>query len=82
MIDNSEIVTYFNKLADVSFTKATNEGTHYHLIIVANVFLNKTKMQRQQWVYNHLKEYIINGEIHALTMQTWTEAEWEHKQYG
>lgn len=57
------------------------DGKHYELTIVSDVFEGQTKVKRQLWVYALLNEHIVSGQLHAIQMNTWTNAEWE-KQRG
>ena len=76
MISNEEIEQNFRKIDDVFYVKVEGDGYHYDLTIVSDVFLNKTKVARQQWVYAQLKELITTGMLHAINMKTWTQEEW------
>lgn len=77
MVTNEEIERHLLTSGDVDFVQMKGDGYHYQLTIVSEVFLGKTKVARQQWVYAKLKDYITSGSLHALTMQTFTKAEWE-----
>ena len=81
MVSNEELESYLLGLDEVDYVQVTGDGHHYNLTIVSDVFLEKAKVARQQWVYAKLKEYITSGRLHALNMKTWTKAEWE-KQRG
>ena len=65
----------------VEYVQVKGDGYHYDLTIVSDVFLGKSKVARQQWVYAQLKDEITTGNLHALSMKTWTKNEWE-KQRG
>ena len=77
MVSNEELETYLSGIDDVAYVQVIGDGYHYQLTIVSDVFLEKSKVARQQWVYAKLKEYITSGRLHALNMKTWTKAEWE-----
>ncbi|MFY7697427.1 MAG: BolA family protein [Legionella sp.] len=77
MIKNEQIEQCLKSLPGVDDVKVSGDGYHYKLTIVSDIFLGKTKILRQQWVYAQLKEYIISGELHALSMNTLTKDEWE-----
>lgn len=77
MISNEELERSLLESDEVEFVKVDGDGYHYQLTIVSDIFLGKSKVARQQWVYAKLKEYITGGSLHALTMQTFTKAEWE-----
>ncbi len=81
MINNEEIEKKLSVIEGVHFVKVEGDGYHYHLTIVSDTFVGKSRVARQQWVYAQLKEYITSGRLHALTMKTWTQEEWG-KQHG
>ena len=76
MNNNAEIEHRFST-EDIFFLKIDGDGYHYDLIIVSDIFLNQSKINRQKWVYNKLQDLIISGKLHAINMQTLTKAEWE-----
>lgn len=81
MISNEELEHRLTETGEVDFVQVEGDGYHYQLTIVSNAFLGKSKVARQQWVYAKLKDYITTGNLHALSMKTWTKEEWE-KSHG
>ncbi|MFA5960400.1 MAG: BolA/IbaG family iron-sulfur metabolism protein [Tatlockia sp.] len=81
MISNEELERQLLASDEIDFVKVDGDGYHYQLTVVSDVFLDKSKVARQQWVYAKLSNYIKDGSLHALTMKTLTKAEWE-KNHG
>lgn len=54
----------------------TGDGQHFEAIVVSAEFSGKSRLARQQLVYKTLGER-MTGEIHALSMKTYTPEEWE-----
>ncbi len=52
------------------------DGHHFEARIVSAEFAGKSRVQRQQLVNRVLKAHFDSGELHALSMQTWTPEEW------
>ncbi|HEY0201558.1 MAG TPA: BolA family protein [Burkholderiaceae bacterium] len=52
------------------------DGRHWQAVIVSAAFEGLRPVQRHQRVYAALGEKIRNDEVHALSMQTCTPAEW------
>ena len=52
------------------------EGAHFDAVIIADVFLDKSKIEQQKIVYQVLGDRIKNGEIHAISMKTYTPEQW------
>ncbi|MBN9231354.1 MAG: BolA family transcriptional regulator [Legionella sp. 40-6] len=76
MISNEEVEKKFQALDEVHFVKVEGDGYQYQVTVVSDVFVNKSKVARQQWVYTQLKEFITTGKLHAVSMSTWTKEEW------
>lgn len=56
------------------------DGAHWFAVIVSPEFEGKRSIARQQMVYGTLGERIHTGEVHALSMRTFTPAEWQEQQ--
>jgi len=52
------------------------DGQHFEALIVSAEFSGKNRVQRQQRVYQTLKEKLATGELHALSFKTLTPEEW------
>jgi acid stress-induced BolA-like protein IbaG/YrbA len=65
--------------APMEFVHVGGDDYHVELKVVSDVFLNKSRMDRQRWVYAQLKDLITAGRLHALSMKTWTKEEWENE---
>jgi len=55
------------------------DGSKFVTIVVSDSFTDKTMVQQHQMVYRTLGDN-IGGEVHALSIQTYTPDEWEKKQ--
>ncbi|CAM4486681.1 MAG: Acid stress protein IbaG [Legionella sp.] len=81
MVSNEEIEQKLRSTNEVFLVKVDGDGYQYKVTVVSDVFLNKSKVARQQWVYAQLKELITTGKLHAISMDTWTQEEWG-RQHG
>jgi len=52
------------------------DGQHFQAVIVSREFEGLSRVQRQQRVYQTLKEKLDSGELHALSFKTLTPEEW------
>lgn len=52
------------------------DGRHWYATIVSAEFEGKRAIQRHQRVYATLGEKMQSDEVHALSMKTFTPAEW------
>ena len=62
--------------ARVQASDLTGGGDHYRVIVVAPQFENRGPVERHKMVYAPLKD-VLGGELHALSLETKTPAEWE-----
>ena len=53
------------------------EGSHYEILVVAEVFAGLRPVAKQQLVYAALSEHIADGSIHAVNIRTFTPEEWQ-----
>ena len=56
--------------------QVAGDGRHWEAVIVSPEFEGKRRIQRHQRVYATLGAKMRTDEVHALSMQTFTPAEW------
>jgi acid stress-induced BolA-like protein IbaG/YrbA len=55
------------------------DGSHFEAVVVSAAFENKSPVQKQRLVMDTVKPQLASGELHALSIKTFTPAEWaEH----
>ena len=54
----------------------SGDGQHWFATIVSSAFEGQRRIQRHQKVYATLGGRIQSNEVHALSMKTFTPAEW------
>ncbi|PMR76871.1 BolA family protein [Billgrantia endophytica] len=52
------------------------EGCNFQVIAVGEVFDGLSPVKRQQLVYGALSEEIASGAVHAVSIKTYTPAQW------
>ena len=57
--------------------EVTGDGRHFDAVIVSDDFIGLNTLKRQQKVYACLNEKIASGELHAFSMKTLTQQEWQ-----
>ncbi|WP_137225269.1 BolA family protein [Shewanella sp. MEBiC00475] len=65
----------------LSLTEAhvTTDGSHYKVVAVGECFDGMSRVKQQQVIYAPLAEQIANGELHALTIKTFTPTQWKRE---
>lgn len=76
MLCNEEIEQRFKNIGDVFYVAVEGDGYQYQITVVSDLFNDKTRLERQKWVYAQLNDFITTGRLHALTIKTWTKEEW------
>lgn len=56
--------------------EVTGDGYHFQVTIVSSRFTGLRAVQKQQRVYAAVQDWIASGELHALSMRTFTPEEW------
>jgi acid stress-induced BolA-like protein IbaG/YrbA len=56
--------------------EVSGDGRHWEAVIVSPEFEGKRPIQRHQRVYATLGARMATDEVHALSMRTFTPAEW------
>ena len=56
------------------------DGRHWYATVVTSAFEGLRPIQRHQKVYGTLGDKMANDEVHALSMKTFTPAEWAKAQ--
>lgn len=67
-----------NTLNDSQIYIKTQDNVHFNAVIISRRFEKiGSKVKQQRLIYNIINEYIISGEIHAISMKTYTPDEWK-----
>lgn len=54
--------------------------SHFQVMVISDVFENKTRVAQQKMVYQALADYIQSGDIHAVELKTYTPSAWDNRQ--
>ena len=64
-------------IADSEVT-VEGDGRHFQVTVVSGAFAGKNMVQQHQLVYQALGDK-VGGEIHALSISTYTNEEWQQQ---
>ncbi len=53
------------------------DGSHFDAVVISEAFAGLTPVKKQQLVYATVNEQITSGQLHALSIKTYTPDEWE-----
>lgn len=55
----------------------SDDGSHFEVIAVGEMFADLSRVKRQQAIYAPLAQYIADNRIHALSIKTFTPTQWK-----
>jgi acid stress-induced BolA-like protein IbaG/YrbA len=73
---SDELQTLIIANIDCEHIELSGDGRHWYATIVSNIFEGQRLIQRHQRVYATLGGRMQTDEVHALSMKTFTPAEW------
>jgi acid stress-induced BolA-like protein IbaG/YrbA len=76
MVTPQQIEGYLRQHLECEHLAVDGDGAHFQAVIVSTAFEGKSRVGRHQVVYGALGDR-MREEIHALSMQTLTPAEWQ-----
>jgi acid stress-induced BolA-like protein IbaG/YrbA len=53
------------------------DGAHFLACVVSDVFAGKSRIEKQQIVYDTVRAQLLNGTLHALSVKAFTPEEWD-----
>jgi acid stress-induced BolA-like protein IbaG/YrbA len=60
----------------------TGTADHYQVVVISDLFEGKSMIDQHRMVKSVFDKDIASGEVHALTLKTFTTKEWEKKGNG
>lgn len=56
------------------------DGHHFTATVISSEFAGKSRIQKQQLVYATLRQQLLDGTLHAISLKTLTPEEWQQEQ--
>ncbi|MCB1753946.1 MAG: BolA/IbaG family iron-sulfur metabolism protein [Gammaproteobacteria bacterium] len=63
-----------------SKAEVTGDGSKFEALVISDTFAGQMPIKRHKAVYAILNEHITSGAIHALSINAYTQAEWQARQ--
>lgn len=51
------------------------DGTHFTALVISPDFVGKSRIQKQQMVYDTVRQQLMDGTLHALSIKAFTPEE-------
>ena len=77
MLDPKQIERWIAAGLGCDHLAVTGDGHHFEALVVSAEFEGLNRIKRQQRVYQTVIDKLNSGELHALSLQTLTPAEWK-----
>lgn len=78
-MDNQEIETLLKSELDLAEVHVNSDGSHFQIIAVSDKFDGMSRVKKQQMIYAPLSDKIADGSMHALSIKTFSEKEWQRE---
>ncbi|WP_386695931.1 BolA family protein [Lonepinella sp. MS14435] len=76
-MEPKKIEDILKKALNLSEVYAQGENAHFGVIVIDDEIAQLSRVKQQQTIYAPLMEYFTTGEIHALTIRTYTVEKWK-----
>ena len=80
LMEAEQIQALIENAIEGATAKVTVNGNSCQVSVISDSFEGLSRVKKQQLVYGCLNDDIASGALHAVTMQTFTQAEWEKAQ--
>lgn len=79
-MDKQQIIDKLKSSLDLEEVHVmTNDGSHFQVIAIGDLFADLSRVKKQQAIYAPLAEFINDNRIHALSIKTYTPTEWQRE---
>ncbi|TKB47902.1 BolA family protein [Thalassotalea mangrovi] len=75
----ADIEKILNDALNLDELHVTFDGSQCSIIAVADSFADMSRVKKQQTVYAPLTEAINQGHIHAVSIKTFTNSQWQRE---
>lgn len=76
MMHPEAIETLIRQGMSCTHVEVIGDGRHFEAVVVSAELAGKSRVQRQQRVYETVRAQLDSGELHALSLKTYTPEEW------
>ena len=77
-----EVKTFIEAGLENAIAYVEGDGTHFTAAVICPQFAGKTRIQKQQLVYDTVRAQLLDGTLHALSLTTFTPEEWHALDLG
>ncbi|NCP63667.1 MAG: BolA family transcriptional regulator [Paraglaciecola sp.] len=78
-MENHQIEALLKDQLGLSEVYVKSDGSHFNIIAVSDKFADMSRVKKQQFVYAPLAAEIASGNVHAVSIKTFTDAQWKRE---
>ncbi|WP_137167986.1 BolA family protein [Salinimonas lutimaris] len=78
-MDVAEIEAILKDALNLTEVHVKSDGSHFSIIAVSDSFNEMSRVKRQQAIYAPLSDKIADGSMHAISIKTFSEADWQRE---
>lgn len=78
-MENSDIEKLINDAVELDELHVKFDGSQCKVIAIADFLGDLSRVKKQQTIYSPLSNAIKEGAIHAVTIKTFTTAQWQRE---
>ena len=78
-METQEIENILKNTLNLDEVYVQGENAHFGVIVISDEIAALSKLKQQQTIYAPLMSYFSTGEIHALTIKTFTVEKWKRE---
>jgi len=78
-MDVAEIEAILKDALGLTEVHVKSDGSHFSIIAVSDSFNEMSRVKRQQAIYAPLSDKIADGSMHAISIKTFSEADWQRE---
>jgi acid stress-induced BolA-like protein IbaG/YrbA len=79
-METDAVATLIREGMPGSEVAVTGDGSHFEAVVVSADFAGKSPIQKQRLVMATVKPQIESGELHALSIKTFTPKQWAERE--
>lgn len=76
---NQDLIDLLKSNLSLHDVVVKSEGSHYNIIAIDDRFDDMSRVQKQQLIYGPLNDKIADGTIHAISIKTFSVAQWQRE---
>ncbi len=74
---NNELQIFLEKKLPHATIILEGESCQLTLTVIASFFHQQSELKRQQMIFSHINTLVMDGTIHAISMNLFTPEEWQ-----